>query len=334
MERMKAIKQIRKLHKKFCRAMGCFLITLVLLCAAGGNLFAKYYAGQKNKGVGVASSLYFSSNVLKKVASAAETGDYSTVFNKEGLNESGEYIIDVSIQNFANQLLYNDENLDITYNITFTLEEAPTDNTTYTVSYISGSESEEESHEISTKGCTFNNYTLKGGKQDYHSFRVTIKRPKNSLESSDYTSKRIKVVAKPVSPSFVANSEILGGFLCATSIAAGYSFQAGFDEGVSKDGYAGYPYTISYTPDVDQAAHTVKISWNPEQLELDKFSSYWPSDGVKTDSSNNWHYIEVLMDPYSNIHITFFRAAGFHTDNLAECVNAIDKDSSQGGSGN
>lgn len=334
MERMKAIKQNRKLHKKFYRAMGCFLITLVLLCAAGGNLFAKYYAGQKNKGVGVASSLYFSSDVLKKVASATDTTDYPIIFNKESWNGQGACTIDVSIQNFANQLLYNDENLDITYNISFTLETDTSESDDGTKYFVKSGLEQSELQEITTTGYTFENITLKGGKQDYHSFQVTVNRPENSLESSDYTSKRIKVVAKPVSPSFVANAEILGGFLCATSIAAGYSFQAGFDEGVSKDGYAGYPYTISYTPDVDQAAHTVKISWDPEQLELDKFSSYWPSDGVKTDSSNNWHYIEVLMDPYSNIHITFFRAAGFHTDNLAECVNAIDKDSSQGGSGN
>ena len=121
MERMKAIKKNRKLHKKFYRAMGGFLITLVLLCAAGGNLFAKYYAGQKNKGVGVASSLYFSSNVLKNVASTEDTTDYPMIFNKEAWNGTDECEIEVDIRNYANQLLYNDKNLDITYQISFQL---------------------------------------------------------------------------------------------------------------------------------------------------------------------------------------------------------------------
>lgn len=332
MNRMKMIKKNRKLHKEFCRAMGCFLITLVLLCAAGGNLFAKYYAGQKNKGVAMASSLYFDSNVLKKVKDAANTSDYPAIFNKEPWNGTGECTIDVDIRNFSNQLLYNDKNLNITYNISFVLEEASEDDTTYSVTYTSGSENQTQT--ITTSGCTFENLTLEGGKQDQHVFKVSIKRPEDAVGSTDYTSKRIKVIATPVSPSYVTNSEKLGGFIFATSIAAGYSFQAGFDNGVNIDGFAGYPYSISYTPDLDQMPHKVKLSWDTQQLEIDKFSSYYPYGGGNNDTNKNWKYIELTIQPYSTIHITFFRVAGFNANKLEDCVKVTDLDHNTEGSGN
>lgn len=333
MERMKAIKKNRKLHKKFYRAMGGFLITLVLLCAAGGNLFAKYYAGQKNKGVGVASSLYFSSNVLKNVASTEDTKDYPMIFNKEAWDGTGECEIEVDIRNFANQLLYNDENLNITYEIKFSLTDLSSDGTTYTVSDTSGTNTESKSITGDATACTFNK-VLNGGKPDQHPFKIKVQRPDTASGSTDYTSAKIKVVAKPVSPSYVQKSYTLGGIVCATSITAGYSFTAGFDSGVTIEDYAGYPYTISYTPDIDQKPHTIRISWNTKQVEMDKFNSYYPSDGGTTDSEQNWKYIELIMEPYSTIHLTFYRAATFSTDNLSNCVNVTDLAYQAGGSGN
>lgn len=337
MERMKAIKKNRKLHKKFYRAMGGFLITLVLLCAAGGNLFAKYYAGQKNKGVGVASSLYFSSNVLKNVASTEDTTDYPMIFNKEAWNGTDECEIEVDIRNYANQLLYNDKNLDITYQISFQLYNT-SDGGNYTVSY------DGETKTITTEetAAVFTDRLLQGGKQNQDQFVVSVTRPESESSNSKYRSVGILVTATPVSPSFVVNSAKLGGILYASMLSASYSLDCNFNQvNESLSNYSGFPCTISYTPGEDQAAHEIKIRWK-DNLEIDQFDPYYlkaksnSQFGDETVDDVAWHYIIITMQPYSTIQIAFYRSSGFDdsTVTLSECVKAIDLNHSSEGSGN
>lgn len=342
MERMKAIKKNRKLHKKFYRAMGGFLITLVLLCAAGGNLFAKYYAGQKNKGVGVASSLYFSSNVLKKVASDSDIQDYPTIFNTDPWNGTDTCSIDVDIQNFQNQLLYNDENLDITYDISFSLEKS-TDGGTYTVSSVSGSEGTTPIPDDGT-AITFSGLTLQGGQLDKHQFKINVTRPDSESGNATYRSVGIKVMAKPVSPSFVSNSVTLGGIAYASMLSASYSLECipNLDTDTSPSDYSGFPYVISYIPGEDQSAHDIKILWKKDILEIDQFDPYYlklKEDSTKygTEQDGNWQFLIFSIQPYSNVQITFYRkstSVDYSSVGLSDCVKVIDLTKDAGGSGN
>lgn len=345
MERMKAIKQNRKLHKKFCRAMGCFLITLVLLCAAGGNLFAKYYAGQKNKGVGVASSLYFSSNVLKDVDDSDAT-TYPLIFNKESWDGTGSCSIEVDIRNFENQLLYNDRNLDITYNISFSLV-SDTDGGSYSVTYMDASDQQEiKDITKSSADATFSDYTLSGGSLERHVFKVNVTRPDSEKSNTKYRSVGIKVVAKPVAPSFVSNSITLGGIVYATMMSATYSMDCtlNLDSGTAPSDYVGFPYVISYTPGADQSAHEVKISWTKEILEMNYFEPYYQKlkedstkYGTETIDSIIWQYMIITIQPYSNIQITFYRASSeldYSNVVLSDRVKVEDLTQHAGGSGN
>lgn len=336
MNRLKMIKKNRKLHKEFCRAMGCFLITLVLLCAAGGNLFAKYYAGQKNKGVATASSLYFDSNVLKKVKDAADTSDYPAIFNKETWNGSGPCKIDVDIRNYANQLLYNDKNLDITYEISFQLI-GTSDGGVYNVTDGKETKSISDSESV-----TFTNRILKGGKQSYDRFQVSVTRPENENSDSKYRSVGIRVTATPVSPSFVTTSSKLGGILYASMLSATYSLVSNFNQVTDTlENYTGFPYTISYTPGEDQAAHEIKIRWK-NNLEIDQFNPYYlkaKENGMNADDTVDnvtWHSMKITMQPYSTIQIVFYRSSGFNDSSvkLSECVQVEDLTKTSGGSGN
>ena len=321
MERMKAIKKNRKLHKKFYRAMGGFLITLVLLCAAGGNLFAKYYAGQKNKGVGVASSLYFSSNVLKNVASTEDTTDYPVIFNTEPWDGTKECKITVDICNYANQLLYNDDNLDITYDISFQLRDA-SDGGTYDVTYG------EEKQTISQDNTvTFQGKTLKGGNPVTDHFEISVTRPDSEKENTKYRSDGIIVTATPVSPSYVTKSAKLGGVIYASMLSAAYKLDHAFklDSGAAVADYSGFPCTITYTPGEDQAAHKVKVSWRSDLLEIDQFNTYYQKAKQDTGSIGTeegtddmqWQYMIIIMQPYSSIEITFYRASKDFNDSSA-----------------
>lgn len=344
MNRLKMIKKNRKLHKEFYRAMGCFLITLVLLCAAGGNLFAKYYAGQKNKGVATASSLYFDSNVLKKVASDSVTQDYPTIFNTDTWDGTGTCSIDIDIQNFQNQLLYNDENLDITYEISFSLANQ-TDGGTYSVSSVSESEGSKTIPENGTP-VTFSGLTLHGGQLNRHQFKVNVTRPESQSGNSTYRSVGVKVTAKPVAPSFVSNSVTLGGIVYASMLSASYSLDCklNLDATTSPSDYSGFPYVISYIPGEDQSVHDVKVLWKKDILEIDQFDSYYQK--LKTDSTKygqetingvDWQFMIIAIQPYSNIQVTFYRASSstdYSSVGLSDCVKVIDLIKNAEGSAN
>lgn len=345
MNRIKAIRKNRKLHKKLCRVMGCFLITLLLLCGTVGNLFAKYYAGQSNKGVATASGLYFASNVLNTLP-VSETPEYPLVFNQTPWDGTGTCSMEVDIRNYQNQLLYNDANLDITYNVTFKLVET-TDGGSYTVTNISDASGQQNTQTITGAGVTFQNLTLEGGRQNQHRFTVNVTRPESQKTNPNYRSVGIQVTATPVSPSYVANAITLGGILYANTFSASYSLDCKFnlDANTGLSSYSGFPCTISYTPDEDQTPHEVKISWRADVLEIDRHDPYYlqlkddnAKYGKETVEGATWQYMKITMQPYSKIQMIFYRGSGFNdsTVTLSQCVKVEDLSRSStttGGSG-
>lgn len=314
---MKKEKNTKKqLHTKKYGIVFCFLLSLLLFCLAGGILLAKYYAERSNKGVATASSLYFSSNLLKNVQKLNEN-DYPVVYNTSAWDGTDPYVYNLEIRNYQNQLLYNDQNLDIQYDISFQLVNE-TDGGTYQITY------QNESKTITDgTGCSFS-ATLKGGQATENNFTISIKRPKGNVDIN-YKSVGIQVTATPISPSYVANYEKLGGVLYATTFSSKYELKGEFSkiqtEKVSE--YAAFPYTITYKPGQDNTAQQVKISWDAGKLQLDKYSPYYSS--IQTDLANNRKYIMVSIEPYTIFDIIFFRTSEFGQTTTLEDLNGLVK---------
>ena len=307
----------KQLHKKKCRAIMGFITTLLLLCLASSVLVAKYYAGRSNKGVAIASSLYFSSNVLKNVkneSGGVDDSNYPIIYNTTSWDGTGACRLDVQIRNYQNQLLYNDRNLDITYNICFELA-GVSDGGTYQISYGSDTKTLTDDN----KKVQFSNITLQGGMARADQFMVSVTRPESEKDNPNYRSTGIRVTATPVSPSYVTASSILGGILYASIVSAEYSLNANFDVNGPLNNYSGFPCTITYMPGVDNKAHEVKVIWD-SKLEIDQFDPYYQQaknedgkyDEIKDSNDDvKQRYIILTMQPYSSIQITFYRADGF-----------------------
>ncbi|MDD6069477.1 MAG: hypothetical protein PUC12_01500 [Clostridiales bacterium] len=330
----------RQLHKKKCRAVLGFITSLVLLCLAGGVLVAKYYAGRSNKGVATASSLYFSSNVLKSLNNGTGDpveGNYPIIYNTSTWNGNDPYIFDVEIRNYQNQLLYNDRNLDITYDISFELMDT-TDGGSYSVSY--GNETRTLTSE--NKTAVFSNKTLQGGMARADQFKISVTRPDSQKDNPNYRSCGILVIAKPVSPSYVKDSIKLGGILYATMVSAQYKLEHNFNKVTAGNSplsdFCGFPCTITYMPGEDNAAHEVKVKWK-NNLEIDQHNAYYLQakqesgrSGMETSDETTWNYMIITMQPYSSIQIAFYRADSFddETVKLLECIQLVDLTKAEG----
>ena len=312
----------KQLHNKKYRVFFGFLASLLLLCLAGGFLLAKYYAGRSNKGVATASSLYFSSNLLKNVQQLNEN-DYPVVYNTAAWDGTYAYSYNLEIRNYQNQLLYNDQNLDIQYNINFQLVNE-TDGGTYQVTC----QNETKTITYGTS-CSFS-ATLEGGQAKENKFTVSIKRPEGNVDTN-YKSVGIRVTATPVSPSYVANYEKLGGILYATTFSSQYELSGGFSKVQTGkvSGYAGFPYTITYKPGEDNMVQKVKVSWDADKLQLDQYSPYRSS--VQTDSVNNRDYIVISVEPYTVFDIMFYRTSEFDKATTLEGLNDLVKIEKQEG---
>lgn len=312
----------KQLHNKKYRVVFGFLASLLLLCLAGGFLLAKYYAGRSNKGVATASSLYFSSNLLKNVQQLNEN-DYPVVYNTAAWDGTYAYSYNLEIRNYQNQLLYNDQNLDIQYNINFQLVNE-TDGGTYQVTC----QNETKTITYGTS-CSFS-ATLEGGQAKENKFTVSIKRPEGNVDTN-YKSVGIRVTATPVSPSYVANYEKLGGILYATTFSSQYELNGGFSKVQTGkvSGYAGFPYTITYKPGEDNMVQKVKVSWDADKLQLDQYSPYRSS--VQTDSVNNRDYIVISVEPYTVFDIMFYRTSEFDKATTLEGLNDLVKIEKQEG---
>lgn len=312
----------RKLHKEQYRAIICFGICFLLLCFAGGTLFAKYYAGQSNKGVATASSLYFCSNVLKTLTD----DNYPNVYNTTAWDGNAPCEIDVQIQNYQNQLLYNDKNLDITYNITFELV-GESDGGTYQVKY--GTDAA-KTISYGSK-VSFDNITLHGGTLAMDEFHVAVERPSDQSDNGSYRSVGIKVTATPVSPSYVTSSATLGGILYASLLSAEYQLVYSFDKVTNVDDFAGFPCTISYTPGEDNSAHEIEIRWY-SGLEIDQFNPYY-QQAKQAGNAGEWeeggnvigHYMKMYIPPYATVQIAFYRTNWFESSgSLIDYVSVTD----------
>lgn len=308
-----------KLHmisKKWLAIFALILIGSGVIC---GITFAKYYANSSNKGVAAAANYYFSSNVLDKPLTEGED-EWKTVYNTEAWDGTGEYPFEVKIRNYQNQLLYNSKNLDLEYSISFELLEA--DGGSYAVAYGT------EQKKTLTVGevVTYDDLVIAGGKANSDELIVYFNAPADADE--EYRSPKIKVVAQITGPDFLAKTDTqIGGYLQAGVVKADYLLKGEYTFSVSSvdttwsdagreivDSMAAFPYTITYHPGVDNAAHDILVSWDASKLQLNYFDENYSN--VETDTETGISSIQITMRPNETKQLIFYRTDEFVLDEI------------------
>ena len=284
-----------------------------LLLSTTATIMAKYYAKESRKGVATASGLYFTSNYLEQISD-------DVLPERANTNQwlgSGTCNLNIEIYNYSNILLYNDENLNITYDMHFQMQEAPGANESYKVSYkttdAEGNQTEHVIELVDTNKQTIEGLYLPGGQAlaNYVQLQITpnVNDPSVKVENS-YRSKKVAVWVEPTAPDYVANSNKLGAILSATPSKQAFSFRAAFDieeqmEGMSLEegkalieSYAGFPYTY---------------------LELDMYNKYYQEakkQGLVTTVNNTGAgvtYTSIIMDltSYTSMEFDFYKTTSF-----------------------
>ncbi len=318
----KGLRESLKLNKISKKKLTIFALAVISIGIAGGVTFAKYYANNSNKGVTAAANYYFSSDVLDEAINKQDNPQagqekWKDVYNTKAWDGKSAYDFNLKIRNYENQLLYNSDNLDVTYTITFTLlEDDEFDGGAYKV----GDGRKEVALTQENPSVEFEE-VIEGGTATSDMFHVMFTAPTEASE--DYQSEGVQVVAEITGPDFLAKTETrIGGVLHVGKVEAEYSLVGTYDftdaDDITTNGdvwteeeeniinaMAAFPYSVTYNPGTDNAAHQVQISWNSNYLQLDQFNENYRN--VDEGASS----FTVYIQPNGTLKLTFYRTDAF-----------------------
>lgn len=297
------------------------LIAVFAMAGMGfGITYARYYAIQYRQGISVASGLYFSSNMLSKIPGqttdigAINDGTLQTIVNSSRW-AGGTTSFDISIRNYDSNLLYNDSNLNIEYEIWFMLLDTPQgasysvtppQGQAYTVDLPDGSTNTVTTPNGESVALTstlkFTKRTLVGGTLSSDTFKLNLKMD----DSNNYNKAKVMVVAYPTAPDYVVNEQnqeqrlvgVFQGVFTDVELKvdkAEFLVQGESDYNSStwknkvKD-LSGLIYNVKTIGDVvpsDTSSNQTKpqaiIKWNTQYLTLSKYDAYYEYALKKND---------------------------------------------------
>ncbi len=323
------------------------VLCVALVCIFSGTVFAKYYASKFRQGVSVASGFYFNSNRLIK-----STGDITdiTSIDTEGMAVNvnterwtgGNLYFDIPIRNYDNNLLFNDENINVEYEIVFCLLDEPK-GADYYVQNTQGQEM------LLQKGVpvSCSDGRLPGGSLAEQIYRIRIA----MTDAEQYSYARVLVMAYPVAPDYLYKEQnqefrLLGvfeGVLSQTEMrveSAHFVVQEEKDYNASTwkemvEDLSGLVYNIKTIGDVitdenGTVEQSVIVKWQSDYLELGQYDDYYKEaldkQANKTDTQadviwqeqdgqgRNWTYMKIEVLPYTNANLTFYKESKFVDD--------------------
>ncbi len=319
-------------------------LTGLILAGVSLTVYSKYYKTDNNKGMAIASGFYFSSNYMTELSTEDET--LSTAIkniekiedvagNEEIIkllsvkasdgawNSDDTYQFTIEIRNNANQLLYNDADLNVGYKVEFLLLDEPL-GAEYKVR--KGSTGSDQSFTKNQKAELTGELT--GGKLSYDEYQLEVK----VTDLPQYNTARILVLAYPTSPSYLKSAKKIAGIITANYRASDvYITDQGFtiEKDLTDDNWkdrvkaeSALVYQVKTTGSYfggsqgNQAQTAIKIKWNPDMYELDKYDKYRPNPDNPDTKDNtidedNGEMI-IKTNPYSLIEFVFFKKEGFN----------------------
>lgn len=335
----------KRTWKKADRKMAMLaVLAVVVVGICGGVAFAKYYDAKYRPGVSVASGLYFNSNKLLKNPGQTkdimkiDTDNMMVNVNSDKWS-SGNLYFDVEIQNYDNNLLYNDENLNVSYEICFTLLENPA-GADYYVQDVDGTE-----HTLAKgKVVKLNQGYLPGGTRNQDTYRIRI----NLRDVTAYNGARVLAVAYPTSPDYLYDEEeqqnrlagIFQGVYSENEMRVENAFflveeDADYNELTWKDkvtDLSGLIFNIKtigsiVTDDNNAAKQEAIVKWRSDYISISQYDACYieaqekqasksPSEEdyiwTATDTEGKqWTYMRIEVLPYTNVNITFYKTEKF-----------------------
>lgn len=332
----------RKAHVRRMKAFRIFfwLVVICVLSAGTATILAKYYAKESRKGVATASGLYFSSNYLENTPDGEA---YPERLNTSHWDGTGACLINIEIYNYSNILLYNDANLNITYDLHFQMQEAPGENESYQIIYKEtdedGNETEKTINLTGTSEQTISGLYLPGGQANVNS--VTLKViPDTENESTRvenaYRSKKVKVWAVPTAPEYVTNSFNLGAIISASPSKEAFTCTRAFDISETMenkewaecknliDAYSGFVYRVQTNGELDENydGQSMVLKWNHKYLDLDMYNEYLvkakEENTYTKDEASGYSTITMELVSYSSLEFDFYKTADFTTENWTQ----------------
>ncbi len=299
------------------------LVCFIAILASGINTFAKYYSQQRQKGVAMASNFYFSSDILAKGVKVDANGPVSGFaeypmsgkWNKGGTSSSYTF----NIRNFENNLLYNDSNLDVKFNVYFMLEKEETNGATCTISDGQYSTTVSTTVNYMKDGENIKEYSLNGGEAQNQTFTVSY----SHTEGSNYPV-GLYIWVVPTSPDYISKDNYtLGAKIKLSESVATFNLSGEFDLGLSSESeftdedkaliaqQSGFVYKITTSGAHDNDEVPLIIKWNTKLLGLDKFSSI----GQYDIDSNGIATAKTSINTFSSLDLIFYKTSLFDEKN-------------------
>lgn len=316
------------------------LFLLVLLCVAAAGtltLYAKYYAKESRKSVATASGLYFSSNYLENTAQGGQFRERTNVNRWDGQDSCQ---IEIEIRNYNNILLYNDANLNITYDLYVQMLEAPETTESYEITYkeadAGGSLTDKTITLTDTTEHKITGCYLAGGQARANKVVLKVTPDKtvagNKVDST-YRSKRVKVWAVPTAPEYVADSFLLGAIISASPSKDAFSYKGSFEISRSLEGktweqcknlielYSGFVYTLQTNGELDESYDGKKLvlTWNHKYLDIDMYNDYYnkAKNNGNYSTSGDESTITLEIVSYMSMKFDFYKTADFSANNFS-----------------
>lgn len=328
-------------------------VACVILFGVSINVYSKYYKTGHNKGVSVASGFYFASNFMAELEGAdqknvAHVTDLTKIIDRlhvrasdsrwNSPSESGGKLmtsstVSVKINNFSNQLLYNDKELNVEYAVEFILLEEPeAKNVTYQIKKAVGEGAADTYQPLgAATPVTYTGGRLEGGKLSTETYDIMV----TISDLSDYTPARILALAYPTKPSYVEENRKIAGIIMAdyteselTITDQGFTIEKELEKAPGDSwktmllAESGLVYQIrttgSYTGDGETGVKKkLKLTWKPDMYLLDNENTYkkelknkYSGDELAEylNEKEGWMKVDIL--PYSSITFRFYEVPG------------------------
>ena len=344
-QRKQDVRRKRRIVKKTVKLLW-ILLPLCLLLTGGYYVYAKYLAQSVQRGITIASSIYFTSNYAAPSDGDREDMSDALVSVVQSTDSDGmSYDFAVEIRNYENILLFNNSNAQIPYKVEFWLAEDAAAGDNYQVSATvrtqkpDGTFAETTETRSLTKDnkAVFSNILIGGeARSDKYNFRV---------QSAD-GKKTVPVYVRAGTESGALLTELLKGKMLLQPRTDSGEFLKSF--GFSTTGNTAeeqwkflekqseFSYKIitgGISGESGSNAEMVTLYWEPTVYDIDRFSNAW-LDWEKTEGNTvqtvqksaleskypdqNWegwsdtiHAITVRVNAHASIHIGFFRETGY-----------------------
>ena len=351
------------------------LLCLVLV-GVSYTVYAKYYKTGYNKGMATASGFYFNSNYMASVKELVDITkpdseiDISNIPNNilrtiiVSANPtpwtSDEYFFTVEVRNYDNHLLYNDQDLNVEYEVNFLLLSDPNGDATYTVTNSQKDKEVELKWEDGKSTIATFQGSLPGGSvhEDAYTVNLTVKK------ADVYEPTNVLMVAYPIGPDYLRGTKAIAGIIHATHDEKEFSIERQFFTVTQEDTYtandyekwgeavlneSGYVYRVytsgNFSGEGSATRRTIMVMWRDDMYKINEFDEYYqkikelgaeekaaryyteerkdnPDD--PSSGTHTWRIMKVDVLPYSSLSFTFYRNDNFKTELDSMIANVTD----------